>query len=147
MSILIIDASVAVKWILPEPLRPLALRLRRSSSHQLYAPAFLDVELANVLWKNVRKGTIDREEAGIRIGQLPEWRLTRHPDASLVEAAFDLAARLDRTVYDCLYLALAVRLGGLMVTVDERFINSLTNTAWAPFVIHLQDMPTTPDSP
>ena len=145
MSILIIDTSVAVKWFLPEPLTPLAVQLR-FSNHQLHAPTFLDVELTNVLWKKLRKGAIDREDADDLIGQLPEMSLTRHPDASLVADAFDLADRLGRTVYDCLYLALAVRLGGLMVTADERFINSLTNTAWAPFVIHLQDVPTTSDN-
>jgi len=145
MSILIIDASVAVKWLLPEPLRLLARQLRLSN-HQLHAPAFLDVEVANVLWKKVRKGEVNRERAGIRISKLPALPLTRHPDASLVEAAFDLANRLGRTVYDCLYLALAVQLGGMMVTADERFINSLANTAWAPFVIHLQDVPTTSDN-
>ena len=139
MSILIIDASVAVKWMQPEPLADLAVRLQ-SSNHQLHAPAFLDVELANVLWKKVRKREIDREQARILIAQLPEWLLTRHSDASLVAAAFDLADRLGCTVYDCLYLALAVRLGGQMVTADERFINSLTNTAWAASAIHLQDV-------
>ena len=139
MSILIIDTSIAVKWLLPESLYQLARQIR-FSSHQLHAPTFLDVELVNVLWKKVRKGEVDRGRAVNLIAQLPEWRLTRHPDASLVGPAFDLANRLGRTVYDCLYLALAVRLGGQMVTADERFINSLTNTAWAPFVIHLQDV-------
>jgi predicted nucleic acid-binding protein len=63
------------------------------------------------------------------------------PIPPLVTDAFDLADRLGRTVYDCVYLALAVRLGGQMVTADERFANSLAATAWAASAIRLQDIP------
>ncbi len=140
MSVLVVDASVAVKWMLPEPLANMAIRLQ-SPSHQLHAPSFLDIELANVLWKKVRQGLLSRAQADILISQLPGLPLTRHTDTLLVAAAFDLADRLGRTVYDCMYLALAVRLGGQMVTADERLVNSLTSTPWAASVIRLQDLP------
>jgi predicted nucleic acid-binding protein len=72
---------------------------------------------------------------------LPGLPLTRHADTPLVAAAFDLADRVGRTVYDCVYLALAVRLGGQMVTADERLANSLIATPWATSAIRLQDIP------
>jgi predicted nucleic acid-binding protein len=140
MSVLVVDASVAVKWMLPEPLASTAVRLQ-SPSYQLHAPSFLDIELANVFWKKVRQGLLSRAQADILLSQLPSLPLTRHAATPLVAAAFDLAERLGRTVYDCVYLALAVRLGGQMVTADERFANSLAGTAWAAFAIRLQDIP------
>ena len=140
MSVLVVDASVAVKWMLPESLASAAVRLQ-SPGHQLHAPSFLDIELANVLWKKVRQGLLSRAEADVFLSQLPGLPLTRHADTPLVAAAFDLADRVGRTVYDCLYLALASRLGARLVTADERLVNSLTNTPWSGSALHLRDVP------
>jgi predicted nucleic acid-binding protein len=74
------------------------------------------------------------------LSQLPGLPLARHADASLVVAAFDLADRVGRTVYGCMYLALAVQLGGRMVTADERLVNGLANGPWAACAIRLQDV-------
>jgi len=139
MSVFVVDASVAVKWMLPEPLSTEAVRLQ-SSEHQLHVPSFFEIELANILWKKVRQGLLGRPQADQFLSQLPGLPLTRHGDASLVAAAFDLADRAGRTVYDCMYLALAVQLGGRMVTADERLVNSLANSPWAAFVVRLQDV-------
>lgn len=45
------------------------------------------------------------------------------------------------TVYDCLYLALAVQLGAQMVTADDAFVAKLTATSWASAVLRVQDVP------
>ena len=140
MSVFVVDASVVVKWMLPEPLSNEAIRLQ-SPSHQLHAPSFFEIEVANVLWKKARQGLLSRALADSLAGQLASLPMARHADSPLVAAAFDLAGRLGRTVYDCMYLALAVRLGGQMVTADERFVNSLTGTPWAASAVHLRDVP------
>ncbi len=139
MSVYVVDVSVAMKWMLPEPLSTEAARLQ-SPSHQLHAPSFFEIELANVLWKKLRQGLLDRAQADAFLSQLPGLPITRHIDVSLLAAAFDIADRTGRTVYDCMYVALAVRLGGRMVTADERLVNSLVGTPWAAFVGRLQDI-------
>ena len=101
----------------------------------------MEIELANVLWKKVRQGLVSRIQAEVFLEQLPGLPLSRHPDAPLIATAFDIADRSGRTVYGCMYLALAVRLGGQMVTADERLVNSLATTPWAASAIHLQDLP------
>ncbi len=140
MSVFVVDVSVAIKWMLPEPLSAEAARLQ-SPTHQLHAPSFFEIELANVLWKKIRQAVVTRAQADAFLSQLPGLPLARHADTSLITAAFDIANRTARTVYDCMYLALAVRVGGQMVTADERFVNSLAGTPWAAFVIHLRNMP------
>ncbi len=139
MSVFVVDVSVAMKWMLPEPLSAEAVRLQ-SSGHELHAPSFFEIELANVLWKKVRQGLVSRTEADRLLSNLPHLPLARHADASLVVAAFDIADRTGRTVYDCMYLALAARLGGQMVTADERLVNSLVNTPWGASAICLRDI-------
>jgi predicted nucleic acid-binding protein len=140
MSVYVVDASVAVKWMLPEPLAAKATRLQ-SPAHRLHAPSFIEVELANVLWKKLRQGLLTRTEADAFVAQLPNLLLMRHADSALVPAAFDLADRTARSVYDCMYLALAIQVGGQMVTADDRLFNSLRSTPYAAFVLRLDSLP------
>jgi predicted nucleic acid-binding protein len=84
---------------------------------------------------------VTRAQADIFLGQVPTLPLKLHDDQALLTMAFDLADRAQRTVYDCLYLALAVQVGGQMVTADEKLVNSLTGTPWAGVAIRVQDVP------
>jgi len=140
MSVYVVDASVAVKWMLPEVLAAEAARLQ-SPVHELHAPSFFEVELANILWKKLRQGLLTRAEADAFVAQLPSLPMLRHADSRLIPAAFDLADRTGRTVYDCLYLTLAMQLMGKMVTADDRFANSLSGTPYATFVVRLDSVP------
>ena len=141
MSIIVVDASVGVKWFVPE-VHAEEARQWRNGPDELHVPAFFfDLEIANILWKKVRRGEIARTDADLIIGQLTALPLTRHPDAPLLISAFNLADRNQRTVYDCLYFALAVQLGGRMVTADERLYNSLATTPWAGNICWVGDLP------
>ena len=142
MSLFVVDASVGIKWFVPEVHADAAQRLQ-DPAHQLHIPAFFDVEVANILWKKVWLRELTRAEADAILGQLPLLPVIRHAEAPLVTAAFDLADRTQRTVYDCLYLALAIRLSGQMVTADERLVNSLAGTQWAASIVRVQDLPST----
>lgn len=140
MTPYIVDSSVAIKWYVPEPLTAQAVGLQTCGS-PLHAPDFIEVELAAIAWKKVRREGLARADAAFIVAQVPALPLTRHPTGPLVAPAFDLADRTDRTVYDCLYLALAVQLGGIMVTADEKLANALAGTAWATSIIKLSAMP------
>ncbi len=140
MNDCVVDASVAIKWFVPETLTADALRLRQTG-WPLHAPTFLDVELANILWKKRRRNELSRADAEAILSQLPLLPLTRHAEAPLLAGAFDLAEQFQRSVYDCLYLALAVGLGGPMVSADERLVNSLAGTPLAGSILRVQDVP------
>jgi predicted nucleic acid-binding protein len=140
MSLFIVDASVGIKWFVPEVFADAAQRLQ-NPSHELHIPAFFDVETANIAWKKLQRNELTRAEADTILGQLPWLPVTRHQDAPLLNTAFDLADQTRRTVYDCLYLALAIQLGGQMVTADERLVNSLAGTPWAASIVRVQDVP------
>jgi predicted nucleic acid-binding protein len=56
---LVVDASVAVKWILPEEDTERALRLQESYQDEeidLISPYLVVSEVANVVWKRQRRG-------------------------------------------------------------------------------------------
>jgi predicted nucleic acid-binding protein len=144
VSVIVVDASVGVKWFVPE-VHGTEARQWRTGPDELHAPAFFfDLEIANIVWKKVRRAEISRTDAELILAQLPTLPLNRHSDQPLLASAFDLADRTQRTVYDCLYLALAVQLGGRMVTADQRLYNGLAGTPWAGFVHWVADLPTGP---
>src|SRR6266568_4148327 len=103
MTDLVTDASVAAKWFLPEIHSDLALDL-------LYA------EVGNILWKRVRRAEMTEEEALTVFQGLGNLPLVWHPPWPLMVPALEIACRTDRTVYDSLYLALAVQEKAPVVT-------------------------------
>jgi predicted nucleic acid-binding protein len=144
LSVIVVDASVGVKWFVPE-VHAAEARQWRHGPDELHALAFFfDLEIANILWKKLRCAEISRADADLILGQLPALPLMRHLELPLLASAFDLADRTQRTVYDCLYLALAVQLGGRMVTADQRLYNSLAGTFWAGYICWVGDLPTGP---
>ncbi len=141
MSLYVVDSSVVIKWYVPEVFSAEALRVR-NGSQPLHTPDFLDVEVAAILWKKIRRGLMTRSVADSILIDLASLTLiTRHPTTPLVAPAFDLADRSNRTVYDCLYLALAVQLGGTMATADDKLANALAGTPWAANISRLQNIP------
>jgi predicted nucleic acid-binding protein len=104
MSVFVVDASVAMKWFVPEIQTDHALRLQ-DPVHDLHAPAFLDLETTNILWKKLERQELARPQADSILGQIGLLPLTRHAEGPLLPVALDLADRYHRSVYDCIYLA------------------------------------------
>jgi predicted nucleic acid-binding protein len=131
MTQFVIDASVAAKWFLPpsgEPLADEALRLLTGYADGRFGfvvPDLFWAECGNILWKAVRQGRWSRDAAEKAILALKHRSFSTTSSLDLLEEAFSIAATFDRTLYDSLYVALAVRLKAEMVTADERLANAL----------------------
>lgn len=124
MTSVVIDASVAVKWFLPEIHAAPARRLLRSN-RQLLAPDLIWAEVGNALWKKCRRGELENAHALQMLKDLRRFPLRIFPSVKLLDAAWELAERLDRTIYDSLYLALAVSSDGVLVTADQKLYHAL----------------------
>lgn len=135
---LVIDASVAVKWLIAEEGSAAAHRLA-ASGDDMHAPHLMASEIANAIWRKVRLGEIERGQAGSLMAAVPLMPVCWTADETLSADAVRLALALDRPVYDCVYLALAHRLGAQLVTADERFANALATTEHGGAVVTLKD--------
>jgi predicted nucleic acid-binding protein len=129
---LVVDSSVAVKWYLPERGSDRATVLLRSSI-RLVAPDLLIAEVGNVLWKRRREIPAAEIEA-IAVALVSACPASLYPASALLQGALSIALAYDRSVYDSLYLALAVGEGCRLVTADERFSNALQNTDLAQYI-------------
>ena len=140
MALYVVDASVVVKWFLPEVHHAEARTVLRGG-HALHAPDFLTVEVGNVLCKKVRRGEFDRAQADAILEVVYAVPVQLHPWRGYFDRAYQLAHRTGRSLYDCLYLALAVLLDGEMVTADRKFYDALQSSSLADHVCWVQDVP------
>src|SRR5688572_24571029 len=117
---IVVDSSVAVKWLVPEHGSDLAEEIVRRST-QLIAPELLLVELSNFLWKSIRLGKIATDAALSALTRV-ESTVSLLSSRPFCPRALQLANELAHPVYDCLYLAVAGETGCKMVTADTRLL-------------------------
>ena len=116
---LVIDASVALKWVLEEDGSAAARQLLLDEP--LAAPELLWVECANVLWVKARRRQIEPGDAALALAAIEAAPIRVVPSRGLPAAAQSIAFELDQTVYDCLYLAAALVERAKLVTADDDF--------------------------
>lgn len=127
MKTCVVDSSIVAKWFLPEEHSDEA-RTLLTSGVELVSPDLMPIEVASVAWKRVQRGELTAEEATALVHDLAALPVRIEPSDNLIEAALELALATKRTVYDCLYVALAVAHDCEFVTADERLVNALAAT-------------------
>lgn len=132
MSKVVLDASVLIKLYLNEDGSRRAVNAVKKAQ-ALQAPDLLWSEAGNILWKYVRRGEIDAVDAEAILGEMLQMPIAATPSAELISQALEIANEYDRSVYDSLYLALAVRVDGVMLTADKRLVNSLAGRALSKY--------------
>jgi len=124
VSVFVVDASVVIKWFVPEVHSDAARRLL-AHSHDYIAPDLLFAETGNTIWKKVRRGELSPGDGEQLVADVGRAAIETVPCRALAEDAYKLAIATGHTVYDAMYLALAVRLDTRMITADERLANAL----------------------
>ena len=115
---IVIDASVAVKWVLSEVGSDAADALL---DQDLMAPVLWLAEAANVLWRKARIGDISAEQANARLFELMNAPVASVAMEPYLDQALKFAVDIGHPIYDCIYLALALRHQTHVVTADQRF--------------------------
>jgi predicted nucleic acid-binding protein len=144
VSDLVIDASVAVKWVIEEEGTAQALALR---GRALAAPDLLIAECANILWKKVHRNELSEREAAFAAGLLARADIELVPVRPYLETAVSIAVGLDHPAYDCIYIALAEAEGLRFVTADASLVRKVgrqPSGRYAGRVLGLADAATRP---
>ena len=137
----VVDASVAVKWLVEEALSDEAAGLL-GSDETLVAPPLWFAEAANALWAMRRRGDIAAVDLAEAVETLRAAPVSTPASMSdLISAATRLASDLDHPVYDCFYLALAVHTQYPVVTADTRFHGKVRRHPYlSDRILHLADL-------
>jgi predicted nucleic acid-binding protein len=116
---LVVDASVAAKWVLPEPDSERATVFRNTEPN-LIAPQLIVAEIGNAVWKRARRGELTVQDATEAVATAVGIIGTLYRLEDLVARATEIAIALDHPIYDCFYLALAERESAPLITADRR---------------------------
>ena len=122
------DASVLLKWVLPgddEPDAAAALSLRDEAvagAVELVVPQLWVYEVGNTLARRFP------DQAGELLASLVDFGLMEaRLDARWRTQTIALAVTYEVTFYDAAYHAVALALGGMFVTADERYVRRAAN--------------------
>lgn len=137
----VVDASVAVKWLVTEPFSDQAIRLL-DAELTLVAPELFFAEAANALWALCRRGDIDKTDFAEAIDVLKSAPVAVPASMrQLTASASRLAIDLGHPVYDCFYLALGMQEHFPVVTADRRFHDLVrAHPYFTDQIIHVKDM-------
>jgi predicted nucleic acid-binding protein len=130
---LVVDASVALKWYLDEPLSEDA-RAILVSDEMLVAPELIVAEVANAAWRRLNKGDIALAQAKGILTELPTAFLALVPETGLAIRALEIAAELAHPVHDAFYIATSERWNAPLVTADGRLLAKAAVSPWARHV-------------
>jgi predicted nucleic acid-binding protein len=120
---LIADASVIAKWLFRETGYEPSERLMKAWADgriTLHAPEILAAEVASSIWKRVAREKMSEPDAQHLYRWFQKYCPILVPLSSLTEPAFELAVRHRQTIYDCLYIALAMETRTAFLTADEK---------------------------
>jgi predicted nucleic acid-binding protein len=140
VSVFVVDASLVIKWFVPE-VHSAAARRWLDASHDFIAPDLLFPETGNTIWKKVRRGELSPEQGQQLAIDLSAVAVEAVAMRALLPDAHALALSTGITVYDATYLTLAVRLETQVVTGDDRFVRRLADhPLLAPHVRSLEEL-------
>ena len=119
---IVLDASAALDWLLQTPAGQRVEKRIYSHRESLHAPHLLDLEVAQVLRRLLREGTISAQRAEHAIDDLVDLRISRYPHFVLLPRVWQL--RQNVSAYDAAYIVLAEKLGAPLVTRDNRLAST-----------------------
>jgi predicted nucleic acid-binding protein len=135
---LVVDASVALKWLVLKEMSDVAKELYGTGDH-LVAPRLITTEIANALARKTMQGMLTRHEAMYHFSSLPQFLPDLMDVDELIEPALENACALRHPIYDLIYLESARRLGTQLVTADRRFTTKIAGTDFVRHVTLLSD--------
>jgi len=137
---LVIDASVLIKFYVPEILSDRAERLLAKVGNKdidLLAPDLIYPEAGNILWKKQRLKELTHSEAEEITDAILSLPLMIEASKSLLPLAVDIAIACGMTVYDASYLSLAKVYETTLITADRKLVDILAKTDLKVSVIWL----------
>lgn len=132
---IVLDASVVVKWFSEEEYTDKALRIRERflrGEENIVIPDLLLYELANALRYNRGFDSIDVRDALVSIFEMQIDIIV--PISALMTSAIALAFEHNITVYDAFYVALAKESGLSLITADDRLYKRTSGLNLVKFI-------------
>lgn len=139
MKNLVVDASVAIKWFLPE-IHSEAASFVLKFKYELWAPELIGAEVGNTLFKKARRREITNKEAEGIFKDFLRLPLQTHSSKALLHSAWRLSHESGCSIYDAMYLALAISRNCDLVTADRKFYESQNKRPASSRLVWVEDI-------
>jgi predicted nucleic acid-binding protein len=139
---LVIDASVLIKFFIPEILSEKAKNLHSQVAKgdlSLVAPDLIFPEVGNILWKMHRRKELTRSEVTLIVDAIVSMPMEIEASKQLLPSAVDLGLVCGITVYDAIYVSLAMIREMVLMTADRRLADIMGRTDFKRYVAWLGD--------
>lgn len=138
MNDLVVDASVAIKWIFLEKGSDQAEQIIQEIS-SFVVPLIFPIEMDSVITKKVRQNELNIDESGNKRAQVRKLPFKIGWDEDVNNLAFEIAISLPVTFYDATYLATAIEHHASLVTADRRLVKGIENTSLTDYITYFKD--------
>ncbi len=138
MGVFIVDASVTAKWFVEEEHSEAALSVL-DDKNQLHAPDFLLLEIDSIICKWICRNAVNPAEGTEVRSAFRRFPIQFHPFILSLDTAFAIANQTGQSIYDCLYIALAILIKGRMVTADRELYEAVKNGPFTKNVVWVED--------
>jgi len=128
----VVDTNVVAYFLLGTPEFVDEVRQFWREAAETLAPAIWEAELANVIWKAVRASVANRDEGLQRLRFASRLGIQSVPSKSLWEGALLRAVDAGMTVYDTLFVELAIREQLPLATFDSQVLSAFPHVAVRP---------------
>lgn len=139
MSLPVVDASFAIKWILPEKGTDAALSVL-DELHYFVVPDLFIIETDSIITKKVRRRELKSEDAPDLQEKIRQFPYLVIPYKRISGFALELSSTLAISHYDSCYLAVSIHFGGTLYTADLRMSNGLSTTPFSENVCSIEDI-------
>ena len=124
---IVLDASAALDWLLQTSAGRRIEERIYSRKESLHAPHLIDLEIAQVLRRLVRAGTLPPRRADEAVQDWLDLRITRYPHHAFLSRIWQLRHNL--SAYDAAYVTLAETLGAALLTRDSKLASGSGSSA------------------
>jgi predicted nucleic acid-binding protein len=137
---LVVDASVLIKFYVPEILSDRAEQLLSQVEQDhtmLLVPDLIYSEVGNILWKKHRLRELTRSEIVEITDAIVSLPITVESTKLLLRLAVDISMTYGITVYDAIYVSTAMVHETKIVTADRKLVEAMTKTDLKDYVVWL----------
>lgn len=135
----VIDASVAIKWFLKETFSEKARSLLTTDTEWIIPKLFF-LETTAILTKKFRRRELSASQVRHIFDVLQSVPFTIYEDRTLLSAALSLSLNTHTSVYDSMYLTLAISEQTTFITADKRFANRIKQTGYGSFITNIKEL-------
>ena len=140
MTLVAVDAGIAIKWYVPEIHHAEARRLL-DGSFTLQAPDLIAAEFTNIVWKkHLLRNELTLAEAQSIVSGFETAPVDIYASMPLMAAALKLAIELRHAAYDCLYLAHAIAADCPLITADKSFYTAAERGGYGKHLTWIEDI-------